>query len=83
MRTDRIRKPADLKGKKVGLPEYQLTANVWARAILEDDFWSYGIAGSRKTLEAFLKAHHAQGLSSRLVTPEELFHPGAHEQFSL
>jgi 4,5-dihydroxyphthalate decarboxylase len=37
-RTDRIKKPGDLKGKKVGVPEYQLTANVWARAILEDDF---------------------------------------------
>ena len=37
-RTDRIKKPEDLKGKKVGVPEYQLTANVWARAILEDDF---------------------------------------------
>ena len=37
VRTDRIKKPGDLKGKKVGLPEYQLTANVWARAILEDD----------------------------------------------
>jgi 4,5-dihydroxyphthalate decarboxylase len=38
VRTDRIREPADLKGRKVGVPEYQLTANVWARAILEDDF---------------------------------------------
>ena len=38
VRTDRIKKPEDLKGKKVGLPEYQLTANVWARAVLEDDF---------------------------------------------
>src|SRR3974390_1045563 len=37
VRTDRIKEPADLKGKKVGVPEYQLTANVWARAILEDD----------------------------------------------
>ena len=36
--TDRIRKPADLKGKKVGVPEYQLTANVWARAFLDDDY---------------------------------------------
>ena len=38
VRTDRIKKPKDLKGKKVGVPEYQLTANVWARAILEDDY---------------------------------------------
>src|SRR4029077_2503735 len=38
VRTDRIKKPQDLKGKKVGVPEYQLTAIVWARAILQDDF---------------------------------------------
>jgi 4,5-dihydroxyphthalate decarboxylase len=43
VRTDRIKEPADLKGKKVGLPEWQLTANVWARAVLEDDF---GVKGS-------------------------------------
>jgi 4,5-dihydroxyphthalate decarboxylase len=38
VRTDRIKMPEDLKGKKVGVPEYQLTANVWARAMLEDDY---------------------------------------------
>jgi len=38
VRTDRIKNPADLKGRKVGVPEYQLTANVWARAFLEDDY---------------------------------------------
>ena len=38
IRTDRgIARPEDLKGKKIGIPEYQLTANVWARAILWDD----------------------------------------------
>ena len=33
-----IAKPADLRGKRVGVAEYQLTANVWLRGILQDDF---------------------------------------------
>ncbi len=39
IRTDRgINKPSDLKGKLVGLPEYQQTANVWMRGIFKEDF---------------------------------------------
>jgi 4,5-dihydroxyphthalate decarboxylase len=39
VRTDRgIRAPADLKGRRVGIGEYQLTACVWARILLEDDY---------------------------------------------
>lgn len=39
IRTDRgIDQPADLKGKRIGVPEYQLTANVWARMILATDY---------------------------------------------
>jgi 4,5-dihydroxyphthalate decarboxylase len=54
-----------------------------ARALMGDDFWPYGLEANRKTLEAFLRHHHAQGLSSRLVKPEELFHPGTLESFKI
>jgi 4,5-dihydroxyphthalate decarboxylase len=73
---------ADPSASKVTLPFMEERVNE-ARADMGEDFWSYGIAGSRKTLENFLHHHHAQGLSSRLVTPEELFHPGTHEQFKI
>lgn len=33
-----IREPRDLIGRKVGTPEYQLTACVWIRGILSDDY---------------------------------------------
>ncbi len=39
VRTDRgILKPEDLKGKRVGVPEYQQTAALWSRGILEHEF---------------------------------------------
>ena len=39
IRTDRgIRGPQDLRGRTVGLPEYQMTANVWIRGIFEDEY---------------------------------------------
>ncbi len=42
IRTDRgIAGPADLKGKRVGVPEYQMSAVMWYRGFLQDE---YGIA---------------------------------------
>lgn len=36
--TKGIRTPADLKGKVVGVPEFQMTAAVWIRGILEHEY---------------------------------------------
>lgn len=53
------------------------------RAVMGSDWWPYGIANNRKTLEAFLRYHHEQGLSSRLMTIEELFAPEIMDEFKI
>jgi len=73
---------ADPSATKVTLPfvEEQVKA---ARELMGEDFWAYGVEPNRKTLEAFLRHHHAQGLSPRLVSVDELFHPGTREAFKI
>lgn len=73
---------ADTSATKVTLPfvEEQLKS---AKETLGQDFWSYGVAPNRKTLEAFTRHHHAQGLSSRLVNVDELFDPSTYESYSI
>jgi 4,5-dihydroxyphthalate decarboxylase len=72
----------DTAATKVTLPfvEDQLRL---AREFMGHDFWSYGLEANRKVLETFLRFHHKEGLSSRLVAPEELFHPSTHESFAI
>jgi 4,5-dihydroxyphthalate decarboxylase len=77
-----LTKLADTSATKVTLPfvEEQLAA---ARQLMGMDFWSYGVAGNRHVLETFARHHHAQGLSSRLVSVEEMFHPATLETFKI
>jgi len=72
----------DTSATKVTLPfvEEQLKAT---RELMGEDFWAYGLEPNRKTLNAFLRRHHSEGLSQRLLAPEELFHPSTHESFKL
>lgn len=68
----------DTSATKVTLPfvEEQLKA---ARELMGEDFWAYGVAPNRAVIDNFLDHHHRQGLSSRRLTAEELFHPSTLE----
>jgi 4,5-dihydroxyphthalate decarboxylase len=33
-----VREPKDLAGKRVGVPEYQITMAIWARGILQHEY---------------------------------------------
>jgi 4,5-dihydroxyphthalate decarboxylase len=57
--------PRDLRGRRVGVPEYQMTAAVWVRGFLADDF---GVAPS--------DVHWVQGgVEAAGRTPRERVHP--------
>jgi 4,5-dihydroxyphthalate decarboxylase len=43
--------------------------------LMGPDYWPYGLAGNRKTLDDFLGYHHDLGISKRRWKPEELFVP--------
>ena len=48
-----------------------------------EDYWSYGVDKNRATLETFLRHHHAQGLSSRRLSVDEIFHPATYETYAI
>ncbi len=77
-----LTKLTDTSATKVTLPfvEEQLRA---ARALMGNDFWPYGLAANRHVLERFLARHYAEGLSARLLAPEDLFHPAALETYRI
>jgi 4,5-dihydroxyphthalate decarboxylase len=69
---------ADTSATKVTLPFVEEGLRR-ARGLMGEDFFSYGLAANRHVFDWFLRHHHAQGLSARLLAPEELFHPASVE----
>ena len=45
------------------------------QALMGENFWPYGIKPNRKALETLFRYSYEQGLASRKLTIEELFHP--------
>lgn len=86
VRTDRgIARPQDLRGKVIGVPEYQLTANPWGRGILEDEHgvrpneisWRRGGMEEPGRREKIVVTPPGieQGPTARPLSIEELFVP--------
>ncbi|WP_211591468.1 hypothetical protein [Microbispora sp. H10836] len=51
------------------------------RELMGADHWPYGIEENRACLTTFLGYMRAQGLTQRLVSPEEIFAPETHDEF--
>ena len=53
------------------------------RELMGDDYWPYGLEPNRKVLETFLRYSYEQGLSKRILAPEEIFAPASTESWKL
>ena len=67
---------------KTMLP-WQIAEVEQLRRDLGEDWWPYGVAPNAHVLETFLRYHHEQGLSKRLLTVDELFAPECLEAFKI
>lgn len=62
---------------------WQIAAVEETAALMGGDWWPYGVPANRAALDTFLRYHHAQGLSARRLTVEELFAPECFEGFKI
>ena len=66
----------------VSLPSLTWSAER-AKALMGEDFWTYGVEENAGTLEVFLRYHFEQGLSARRITADELFAPATASQWKI
>jgi 4,5-dihydroxyphthalate decarboxylase len=70
VRTDRgIDKPADLKGRKMGVPEYQQTAALWTRGYLQHEYDVHP-----RDMEFWMERNdeHSQGAATGFRPPQDV-----------
>ena len=65
----------DTDALRLGLP-WLLDHIEETRAVFGADWWSYGLEANRATLAAVGQYVHEQGISPRIVSPDEMFLPG-------
>lgn len=53
------------------------------RSVMGEDFWPYGFEPNVTALNTFLRYSYEQGLSRRLLRPQELFAPATLESFKV
>jgi 4,5-dihydroxyphthalate decarboxylase len=71
-KTNSLRRLSSIVNSPVAIP-WSRQAYQRAQEVLGDDFWPYGIAPNRQTLDAFLQYCYEQGATQRRVAVEELF----------
>ena len=59
------------------------SAEQWYRKALAIDPYPYGVKSNQKVLETVAEYSHEQGLSKRLLKPEELFASETLESFKI
>ena len=67
-----IERARDATAARYPMPWHFLHAE-WVEKTFGEDFWPYGLEPNRKTLEAFVRFAHEQGVCHRPVGVDELF----------
>jgi len=62
----------DLTASRIPLPWSAAISSEWGKNFGDDPF-PYGLEGNRKTLEAFCRFAHAQGVTAKQLAPDDLF----------
>jgi 4,5-dihydroxyphthalate decarboxylase len=62
----------DLTASRIPMPWSAAIADEWGQGFGDDPF-PYGLEANRKTLDAFCRFAHAQGVAAKRFTPDDLF----------